>query len=44
MHGTNAPYERDGRYINAPVWPWLIAGSMLAALFVLFVLLEYYFS
>lgn len=42
--GTNTPYERDGRYINAPTWPWLTAGSVLAALFLVFVLVEYYFS
>jgi hypothetical protein len=41
---TDTPYERDGRYINAPVWPWLTAGSILATLFLVFVLIESYFS
>lgn len=40
----DSPYERDGRYINAPVWPWLTAGSVLAALFLVFVLVAYHFS
>jgi hypothetical protein len=41
---ANPPYERDGRYINAPVWPWFTAGTVFAALFLVFVLIEYYFS
>jgi hypothetical protein len=28
--------ERDSRYINAPVWPWSVAGWSLAAMFILF--------
>ena len=44
MHGTNVSYERDWRYINWPVWPWLTAGSVLAALFLVFAVIEFYFS
>ena len=28
------PYELHGRYINAPVWPWFVAGWIVGALFV----------
>lgn len=41
---TSTPHERDGRYISAPTWPWLAAGFVFAALFLVFVLVEYYFS
>ncbi len=29
------PSELQGRYINAPVWPWFAAGWIVGALFVL---------
>jgi hypothetical protein len=28
-------YELHGPYINAPVWPWFVAGWVIGALFVL---------
>jgi hypothetical protein len=33
--------EIHGRYIHAPVWPWLAAGWMLGALFVLLFLVAW---
>jgi len=33
------PGELHGRFINAPVWPWFVAGWVLGALFVLAFLL-----
>jgi hypothetical protein len=27
--------ERDSRYINAPVWPWSLAGWLIAAMTIL---------
>jgi hypothetical protein len=29
------PPELQGRYINAPVWPWFAAGWIVGALFIL---------
>jgi hypothetical protein len=30
--------ERDSRYINAPVWPWSLAGWVIVAMvFVMFI-------
>jgi hypothetical protein len=38
---ANTSYERDGPYINAPNWPWLVAGWIVAALFVVCALVAY---
>jgi hypothetical protein len=35
------PGDRQGRYINAPVWPWFAAGWLIGALFVLLFLLAW---
>ena len=32
------PYEIRGRYINAPSWPWFVAGWVFGVLFVLVLL------
>jgi len=33
---TGAPqHEVFGRYINAPVWPWFFAGTLVGAVIVL---------
>ena len=34
-------YERDSPYINAPNWPWMLAGWTISALHVLFFLLAW---
>ena len=36
--------ELYGPYINAPVWPWLAAGWVLGALFVLLFVVAWSFS
>jgi hypothetical protein len=33
--------ELQGRYINAPVWPWFAAGWIVGALFVLLFLIAW---
>jgi hypothetical protein len=37
-------YELYGRYINAPVWPWLAAGWVLGALFVVLFVVAWRYS
>ena len=37
-------YEGPSRYIDAPVWPWLAAGIVLGALFVLLVVLAWSYA
>ena len=34
-------YERDSPYINAPNWPWSLAGCVLSALHLLFFLIAW---
>jgi len=33
--------ELQGRYINAPAWPWFVAGWIVGALFVLLFLVAW---
>jgi hypothetical protein len=35
------PYELLGPYINAPVWPWTVAGWTLAVMFMLLFLITW---
>ena len=35
------PSELQGRYINAPAWPWFAAGWIVGALFVLLCLVAW---
>jgi len=35
------PVERQGPYLNAPVWPWVAAGWTVGALFVLLFLVAW---
>ena len=37
-------YEGPSRYIDTPVWPWLAAGIVLGALFVLLVVLAWSYA
>ena len=41
---ADTSYEREGRYINAPDWPWLMAGSIVAVFFLVFALVAYHVS
>jgi len=36
-----SPTELQGRYLNAPVWPWFAAGWIVGALFVLLFLVAW---
>jgi hypothetical protein len=36
-----APYEFYSPYLNAPVWPWTVAGWSLAAIFMLLFLITW---
>ena len=38
------PSELHGPYINAPVWPWFVAGCVLGALFVLLFVVAWSYS
>jgi hypothetical protein len=36
--------ELDGPYINAPVWPWLTAGWLMAATYVLSIVVAHSYA
>jgi hypothetical protein len=37
----HVPFEVYGPYINAPVWPWTVAGWTMAAIFLLLFLITW---
>lgn len=42
MDTSHVPeHELDSRHINAPVWPWTVAGFTTAAFFVAFFIIAW---